>query len=210
MSIDAKIKVEDVRTMLEGSKSKGLKESPNAFHEEIKQTVVKDEPNKKAKFINSSKIALAAAIVLAFGSIWFFNTSKNEILFTKFFQPATGIPIAISSNNNLDFYDAMENYNQGDYVVAINKWRILQERKPDNDTLKYFLGVAYLANKNNNDAIPFLERSIETDDDFVFLDNAYLYLGLAYLKEGNIELAKKNLNKSEMEIAKEVLSELKK
>ena len=82
------------------------------------------------------------------------------------------------------------------------------EDKPENDTLNYFIGVAHLANKNVTEAIPFLERSIEAEDDFVFLDDAYFYLGLAYLKEDNIELAKKHLGLSNTDKGKKIILEL--
>ena len=203
-----KTKVEDVKTMLTGIETQALKEKLNEFHKDIPKTIVENTPKTKVRFLNFSKISIAAAIIIAVGSIWFFNTSKNEKIYANFFKPDPGLPTTMSATNNFDFYDAMVNYKHGDYTIAIDKWQVLQERKPDNDTLNYFLGVAHLANKNVTDAIPYLERSIEAQDDFTFLDEAYLYLGLAYLKEGNIELAKKHLNTSETADAKKIISEL--
>ena len=76
-----------------------------------------------------------------------------------------------------------------------------------NDTLNYFLGVAHLANKKHQNAISFLEASIDNPD-FPLLNDAYYYLSLAYLKEGDIELAKKYLSLSSVEQSKSLLSEL--
>lgn len=204
-----KTKVEDVQTMLKGIEAQTLKEQLDEFHEAIPKTTVKTSISSKVRFLNFSKIAVAAALFLAVGSIWFFSTPENEKLYANYFKTDPGLPTTMSSTNNYDFYDAMVNYKHGDYNIAIDKWKILQEQKPDNDTLNYFLGVAHLANKNINDAIPFLERSIEAEDDFIFLDDAYLYLGLAYLKEGNIELAKKHLSVSETDTAKAIIVKLK-
>ncbi|MGB5417384.1 tetratricopeptide repeat protein [Algibacter sp.] len=203
-----KVKVKDIKTMLAGIETQNLKEQLDEFHEEIPKTKVQKPTKSKVRFLSFSKLAIAASIILAVGSIWFFNTPKNEKIYANFFKPDPGLPTTMSNTNNFDFYDAMVNYKHGDYTLAIDKWRVLQEKNPENDSLNYFLGVAYLANKNENVAIPYLERAIEAKDDFAFLGDAYYYLGLAYLKEGNMELAKKHLSLSETDAAKKVLSKL--
>ncbi|WP_298498704.1 hypothetical protein [uncultured Algibacter sp.] len=207
---DFKTKVEDVKIMLSGIETQSLKEKHDELHQDNYKTSEKKSSTNKIRFLYYRKIAIAAAIIFAIGSIWFFATSKNDKLFTKYFKPDPGITTTAKNPNNLEFYDAMENYKHGNFIQAINKWRIIQERKPNNDTLNYFIGVAYLSDNNIIDAIPFLERSIEADDSFIFLDEAYLYLGLAYLKEGNLELAKKHLSTSETSKARKLISELKK
>ncbi|WP_203255832.1 tetratricopeptide repeat protein [Hyunsoonleella ulvae] len=205
---DFKAQVEDVRTMLFGIEAQSLKEQLNEFHEEIPQTKAEPTPEQKVRFLRYSKIAAAAAIIIAVGSIWFFSGSPNETLYAKYFKPDPGLPTTMSSTNNFEFYDAMVSYKHGDYKIAIDKWNILNKQKPENDTLNYFLGVAHLAAKNAEEAIPYLERASEAKDGFEFLSDAYFYLGLAYIKEGNLELAKKNLGLSNSEISKTVLKEL--
>ena len=206
---DFKAQVEGVKTMLLGIEAQSLKEQLDDFHKEIPITEVQKKlKSQKVRFLNYSKIAAAAAIIIAIGSIWFFSSAPNQKLYAKHFKPDPGLPTTMSSTNNFDFYDAMVNYKHGDYDLAIEKWRLLNENQPDNDTLNYFIGAAYLANKNEAEAIPFLERATASEDDFVFLNDAYYYLGLAYLKKGNIELAKKQLDLSNTDSAKEILSEL--
>ncbi|MEW4924313.1 tetratricopeptide repeat protein [Algibacter sp. 2305UL17-15] len=206
---DFKAQVDDVKTMLFGIETQSLKEQLDDFHKEMPQTdVQKKIVSQKVRFLNYSKIAAAAAIIIAVGSIWFFSGSPNEKLYTKHFKPDPGLPTTMSSTDNFDFYDAMVNYKHADYDLAIEKWRVLSESQPENDTLNYFIGAAYLANKDADKAIPFLERATASEDDFAFLNDAYYYLGLAYLKEGNIELAKEQLNLSNTDSAKEILSKL--
>ena len=113
----------------------------------------------------------------------------------------------MSSNNNFEFYDAMVSYKQGDYTTAINKWEKLLQAKPSNDTLNYFIGVAHLANKNEVEAIPFL-NVVTNYSNSAFLNESYYYLGLAYLKNNNVKLAKKNLNFSTVDNSKLILSKL--
>ncbi len=210
LKIDAEFKaqVEDIKTMLLGTETKSLKPQLGNFHENIPELKKQQSSSKKNPFLNYSKIAIAAAIVIAVGSIWFFSNIPNRSLYNKYFKPAPGLPTTMSSADNFDFYDAMVNYKHGDYKTAIDKWQILSENKPENDTINYFLGVAHLANKNIIEAIPFLERSVEAEDNSVFLNDAYFYLGLAYLKEGNLELAKKHLSLSNTDKGKTVLLEL--
>jgi tetratricopeptide (TPR) repeat protein len=203
-----KIKVEDIKTMLLGIETQSLKEQLDNFHEDISNPKNKKKVYKKVRFLSWNRIAAAAAVIIAAGSIWYFSTPQNEKLYSQYFKPDPGLPTTMSSTDNFDFYDAMVKYKHGDYNIAIGKWQVLVEKKPENDTLNYFLGVAHLANKNVIEAIPFLERSVEAEDNFVFLDDAYFYLGLAYLKEGNLELARKYLDISNTDKSKEIILEL--
>ena len=205
---DFKVKVDDVKTMLKGIDVQSSKKQLDEFHNEILKTPVKKTIHKKNRYSNLSKIAAVAAICIAVGSIWFFTTPKNDKLYAKYFKLHPGLPKTISSENNFEFNNAMLEYKHGDYSNAIEKWQNLVERKPENDTLNYFLGVAHLANENVIDAIPYLEHAIEAVDDFTFLNDAYLYLGLAYLKEGNTELAKKYFALSKTNTGEELILKL--
>ncbi|WP_339894049.1 tetratricopeptide repeat protein [uncultured Algibacter sp.] len=205
---DFKIKVADIKTMLTGIETQSLKEQLDEFHEDIPKTFIKKSVDKTVRYLNLSKMAAAAAIIIAVGSIWFFSTPENEKLYTNYFKPDPGLPTTMSSTDNFDFYDAMVKYKHGDYNIAIEKWQALVERKPENDTLNYFLGVAHLANKNVIDAIPFLERTVQSKDTFPLINDAHYYLGLAYLKEGNTELARIHIGLSNTNDAKELILKL--
>ncbi|MFD2725452.1 tetratricopeptide repeat protein [Hyunsoonleella rubra] len=207
---DFRTQVEDVKTMLYGIEAQSLKEDLDEFHKDVSITETeKNITSGKVRFLNYSKLAAAAAIVVAVGSIWFFSGNPNQSIYSKYYSPDPGLATTMSSSEtDFEFLDAMVNYKHGDYDLAIKKWGALSEKEPENDTLNYFIGSAYLANKNEAEAIPFLERAVEAEDDFVFLNDAYFYLGLAYIKEGNVELAKKYLTLSETDSAKIILSEL--
>lgn len=203
-----KTKVEDVKTMLLSIENQSLKEQLDEFHKDIPKTKVKKSKDKKVRYLYYSKFAAAAALIIAVGSIWFFSTPQNEKLYAKHFKPDPGLPTTMSSTDNFEFYDGMVSYKHGDYDIAIDKWKTLNESSPENDTLNYFLGIAFLANKNVPDAIPYLENAADAEDDFALLNDTYYYLGLAYMKEGNIELAKKNLSLCETDASKLILSKL--
>ena len=201
--------VEDMKAMLLGIETQSLKEQLNTFHEEITKEKTLKVTSKKVHHLFFSKIAAAAAIIIAIGSIWFFSGSANQKIYTTYFKPDPGLATTMSSTDNFEFYEAMVYYKHKNYNLAIKKWQVLSNKKPDNDTLNYFLGVAYMANKNIEKAIPFLEKTIETtNSNFSLLNDAYYYLGLAYLKEGNINLAKKYLSLSNTSNSKDIISEL--
>lgn len=210
LKIDAtfKTQVEDIKTMLLGIETQSLKEQLDVFHETIEDTKTQKNKIQKVRFLNYSKIAAAAAIIIAVGSIWFFSTSPNHRLYATYFKPDPGLPTTMSSStDNFDFYDAMVHYKHGNYKLAIDKWKVLSEKKPDNDTINYFLGVAHMANKDKTDAIPFLVRAVD-DPNFALINDAYYYLALAYLNVDNVVLAKKHLNLSNTDNSKKLLEEL--
>ncbi|WP_323786863.1 hypothetical protein [Psychroserpens sp.] len=201
-----KTQVDDIKTLLLGIESQSLKEELENFHNEIPQNLV-EKKSAKVRFLQFRKIAVAASLVIALGSFWFFNQNSNDKLFANYFSPDPGLATTMGENSNYEFYDAMVNYKQGDYNTAISKWQQLQSIKPENDTLNYFLGVAHLANSNENKAIIHLEKTTMQAKS-AFINEAYYYLGLAYLKTNNLQLAKKNLTFSTIENSKALLSEL--
>ncbi|WP_418638281.1 tetratricopeptide repeat protein [Winogradskyella sp.] len=205
---DFKTKVDDIKTVLLGIETQALKEQLNVFHDEIAKTPSNTQAkNTKIHTINWKRLLVAAALIIAAGSIWILKDNSNEHLYVKYFSPDPGLPTMMSSTDNYAFYDAMVNYKQGDYKTAISKWETLQKTKPNNDTLSYFIGVAYLANKNEKIAIPLLEK-VSKNPEFALVNDAYYYLGLAYLKAENIKKAKASLQNSTIDNSKALLSEL--
>jgi len=203
---DFKIQVNDIITLLTGIETQSLREQLDEFHKEIpKQVPQKKSP--KIQYLQFRKLVAAAVIVIALGSFWFFNQNPTDRLYSKYFTPDPGLPTTMSNTSNFEFYDAMVNYKRGEYEIAIKKWEILKIKAPNNDTLNYFLGVAHLANKNEINAIPFLEKSIQSNE-FPLINDAYFYLGLAHLKENHIGFAKDNFKNSTLESSKALLSEL--
>lgn len=200
---DFKIQVEDIRTLLTGIETQSLKEQLDEFHKDVKKQPIQNEFSK-IRHLKFRKFVAAAAVVIALGSFWFFNQNSTDKLYAKYFTPDPGLPTTMSSNSNYEFYEAMVCYKQGDFKTAIKKWKAINTK---NDTLNYFLGVAYLADKDEVKAIEFLNEATRNDK-FPLLDDAYFYLGLAHLKEGNIEKAKANLEHSNVDNSKAILSEL--
>lgn len=205
---DFRSEVEDIRSLLFGIETQALKEKLDEFHKDLPKQMNTEPTASKVRFLQFRKIAVAAIIILGSVSFWYFNGSSDEQLYDTYFKPDPGLPTTMSSSDDFAFYDAMVNYKQGDYKTAIKKWEVLEQKKPKNDTLTYFLGVANLANKNTSEAIGYLNTTVEKSNS-IFIEDAYYYLGMAYLKTKNFEQAKKFLNLSNMDNAKKVLSKIK-
>ncbi|MCX7550803.1 tetratricopeptide repeat protein [Xanthomarina sp. F2636L] len=206
---DFKNQVDDIKTMLLGIETQALKEKLDEFHKELPETNTPIEEPSKIRYLNIKKlIAIAAVFVISLGSYWFFNKESHTNLYSKYYSPDPGLPTTMSSSDNFIFYDAMVNYKRKDYNLAISKWEPLLIKKPENDTLNYFIGSAYLANDKEELAMTYLQKVTQLKEN-TFKNEAYYYLGLAYLKAKNIELAKKYLNLSTFDNSKEILSKLK-
>lgn len=202
-----KAQIEDVKLLRIGIGKAVLKSRLKSFHDDLPDAPIVSK--EKVFKINYKYHAIAASIVLALGCFWFLNRdSKNELLFAKHFKPDFGLATTMSESNNYDFDDAMVDYKQEKYDLAIKKWETLLKAKPQNDTLNYFLGISYLAKNVEKEAISKFENVVKQSHS-EFKKEAYLYLGLAYLKWGNLEKARENLALSDTENSRLLLSELK-
>lgn len=199
--------VEDIKVTLLGIETQALKERLGEYHKDIPKANPLMKPTVKVRFLSFSKIAIAAGIIIALGVFWFVSGSSNDRLYAKHFKPDPGLPTTMSSLDNFVFYDAMVNYKQGEYAKAISKWEKLELKSPDNDTINYFLGVAYLADQNAEEAINYLNKTANNTES-VFLEDAYYYLGLAYLKSDRIEEASQSFQKSHLDKSQEILKSL--
>jgi tetratricopeptide (TPR) repeat protein len=115
----------------------------------------------------------------------------------------------MSNNSDFEFFDGMVSYKRAEYQLAIEKWQNLLADKPQNDTLNYFLGVAYLAEKNQLKTIEFLTK-VAGDSNSIFFKDVNFYLGLAYLKNDDIEKSIQSFNISNTEKSQQIISNLKK
>jgi hypothetical protein len=146
---DFKAQVADIKTLLLGIETQALKEQLDIFHNELPKTSTIIKPEPKVHFLNLKKIAIAAILIVSLGAFWWFSGSTNSKLYANYFTPDPGLPTTMGTTDNYAFFDAMVNYKQGDYKTAISKWKKLELNEPKNDTINYFLGVAYLADKKS-------------------------------------------------------------
>lgn len=202
-----KMRVKDIRIILLGIETQALTEQLETFHKELPEHHQTLKSIKKKRFLSFFKIAIAAGLIIALGIFWMLGNSSSQRLYSRHFKPDPGLPTNMGTSVNFVFYDAMVNYKQNDYKTAISKWEKLELIAPENDTINYFLGVAYLADKNAEKAIPYLKK-IANNPKSAFLEDAHHYLGLAYLKLDKTEEAVQEFQKSTSERNHEILKAL--
>src|SRR5690606_31682667 len=105
---DFKTLVEEAKILMLGIETQALKEQLNEFHKEIAE----NKPNQSLKVISLPifKYAAVAIVLIALGNYCFFGTPSHEKLYNQYFSPDPGLPTAMGSTENYDFYDAMVNY----------------------------------------------------------------------------------------------------
>ncbi|WP_396636881.1 tol-pal system YbgF family protein [Maribacter sp. R77961] len=200
--------VDDTRFIFSGIRRAVLKDKLNVLHEDFDKGKQISSDDPKVFKLNFKTLSIAASVLILFGGFWFFNQQpSNEKLFNQYFEPDRGLATVMSNTNNYDFDDAMVDYKNQKYNLAIQKWEALLKDKPKNDTLNYFLGVAQLAENKETSAIAYLTKVVSNKQS-AFVKDAYFYLGLAYLKEENSEAALINLKINNSPKSKEIISEL--
>jgi len=154
------------------------------------------------------KIAVAASLLIGFALMfYYYQTDPYEKLYEAYYSPDPGLPTVMSSTSEYDFYDAMVDYKRENYDLAINKWSALQANSPTNDTLNYFLGMAWMASNKVEKALPYLEE-VTKNNASVFHEDARFYTALYHIKNNNLELAKQNLSELNSPKAKKLLEKL--
>ena len=201
--------VDEQRTLIAGIEEKSLKKRLEGFHDEVKEE--NNVLRKKVIPLRSRRwyyMAASIAVLFALGSIWYFSRPpEHERLFNQYFSPDPGLPTVMGTTDNYAFYEAMVEYKRGDYEAAIQKWEKLYAVKPQNDTLNYFIGVAYLANNDPAASIPFLKKALSTSES-LFNEEAAYFLALSHLQKNQLDSAKRVLRERKLAKAKRLLQDL--
>jgi len=132
------------------------------------------------------KYAAAIALLIA-GALWWMDRApEQDRLFAEHHVADPGLPVPMSATDDAAFHDAMVAYKLGDYAEARTKWSALLNASSGNDTLRYYIAQAALAEGDAESAVPLLEK-VAADGSSVFSGKARWYLFLAHLKRGDPE-----------------------
>lgn len=182
---DFRKKIMEQKQQMEAVEEYNLRESLNNYHNEL--THEGKSTNHDLKWM-----AIAASVLLLLGySIYTFTNriSPAERVFAKNFRPDPGLPTTMGKNTDYEFYSGMVSYKQEKYSEAISLWQPLYTTNASNDTITYFLGVAYLADENIPQAEKYFEHSAKIKNN-AFKSETDYYLALTYLKQNKIKEAK--------------------
>lgn len=210
LSTDAALqnKLEAVRLLLQGVSEAALQQQLKEFHRELPATApVRALPHRKLWLSNLLVAASVILVLLAAGWFFWLKEEEHEALFATYFTPDPGLLTSMGATDNYAFEKAMVEYKTGEYRAAIQTWDSLQRGQPANDTLNYFLGVAYLAANDPATARTYLQKVTAAPQGF-FREDAFWYLGLALLKEGKRAEAKAALQQGSHPQKETLLKEL--
>ncbi|MCW5900279.1 MAG: hypothetical protein KIT10_13510 [Flavobacteriales bacterium] len=130
----------------------------------------------------------AAVAILTAVALWFLldREPAHERLFAEHYVTDPGLPVPMSSGDDEAFHDAMVAFKLGEHDEARSKWMDLLRAAPDNDTLRYYIAQAALAQGDVVGAVPLLGQ-VAADTTSEFSGKARWYLFLAHLKRGDRE-----------------------
>ncbi|HMR82351.1 MAG TPA: tetratricopeptide repeat protein [Niabella sp.] len=189
---DWRQKVEAVRLMMVGIQEAVLQDKLDQFHNEINPATLKAVSLQKSSW--KKWMAAAAVLIIVVAGLLYFNTRPT--LFDAYYTPDEGLPTYMGVADNYEFDRAMVEYKTGDYQKAITTWQQLLKDNPGNDTLSYFIGSAFLADKDTRQAKAYFDKTIGVPGS-AFLQHAKWYKALILLKEGNREEAANLLKTTE-------------
>lgn len=177
-------KVDEVRALQIGIRETYLTEQLEAFHAKLPDTKRTVKVNNLF-WRRSGWLAAAAVFVFAMISLWFFwpGQTPEQKLFSRYYKVDPGLPTLMGASDDYAFETAMVDYKMGNYQEALGKWQPLLMENPGNDTLNYFMGVAYLAVNRPDSALMLFDRTVGTPGS-AFRSDAYWYKALALLKQG--------------------------
>lgn len=182
-------KTEEVRLLLLGISEQSLQNRLDDFHKEIGVRVV-SKKNTPVVTLREKLLIAASVLAIISLSLWWFlqNESQSEKIYSNYYKPDPGLATVMGSTSDYDFEKAMVEYKNGEYEKALKAWQALLAKKPGNDTLVYFIGSAYQAMGDNDNAINNLQQ-ITADSNSAFYKDACWYLGLSYLKKAETNKA---------------------
>lgn len=163
-----------------------------AYTDELKERLTEFDHSlerKKSNFKFSWKIAAMVGGLLIVATAVVIRLSLSGQQLKKYDLPEIGIPNAMGSNSPLQLAEAMNDFKNENYEVALTKFQSLLKSKPNNDTLLYFVGVSAYWGKQyslaaNSFSIVVNQRSHN------YKEISEYRLALAYLSDGEKKKAK--------------------
>lgn len=130
------------------------------------------------------KYAAVIAVFAGAAAWWTMRAPVNERLFAENFSADPGLPVTMGTTTSAAFTDAMVHYKEGHYAQAVDGWKGLLAKDPQNDTLLYYTGAALLAENKAQHAIEHL-LPVADRAGSAFHAQARWYLFLAYVRAGD-------------------------
>ncbi len=171
-------------------------EELSALNEEAKDIKSKF----KQTFFLGRKFLTAAAVILVvvISSVVYniISVPTNDRLFKQYYQKYDADILTRSSviNDVNALISAIQQYDKGNYLIAITKFEEILKIDNNNTTAHFFVGVSYIETNDYEKAIKNLSFVI-AQNDTAFSEHAEWYLALCYVKTKQTTKANKLLTK---------------
>ncbi|WP_020532962.1 tetratricopeptide repeat protein [Flexithrix dorotheae] len=147
----------------------------SSHQQETKVISIKPERSNRSWYWAAASLTLAVAAFIGL----YFNSQPN--LYEAHLYQDPGLPILMSQSEKYELYDAMSYFSEGNYEMAVEKFRALEEASGSTDTITYYLGTSLLYQENTTEAFAYLSK-IQNTTASSFKEKADWLLVLAYLK----------------------------
>lgn len=186
--------VEDYLLIFESIKNEGERE----FLNNLKNWENEISQKQETPVYNINRILAVAATVLVLIiplTYWWISEQSSvnsNDLFVAYFQPYDDV-VSERSNEVDDFQVGMSAYNNNNYEQAIKHLKLVREQDSNKNAANLYLGIAYLANNQPDDAEQLFSL-LKNSDDGLYKEVAEWNLVLTYLKKDKTDLLEKELN----------------
>lgn len=161
---------------------------------EIEEKLEKrNQANTKSRYLIWTAVAAAVLIGLSIPIVLHYQKSQHptQLIYAQYFEKDPGMPTLMDQTFEFEFDDAMIDYKLGEYKLAIRKFLVLQRDDPDNDLVKFYLGMSYL-NLNKTKQAGDLWKNWAPRDPKIDQKRQW-YQALIDLKQQNMKSAKNTL-----------------
>lgn len=154
----------------------------------------------KQTFFLGRKFLTAAAVILVvvISSVVYniISVPTNDRLFKQYYQKydADILTRSTVTNDVNALISAIQQYDKGNYPIAIAKFEEILKIDNNNTTAHFFVGVSYIETNDYEKAIKNLSFVIDQNDT-AFIEHAEWYLALCYVKIKQTNKANKLLTK---------------
>ncbi|HRP89970.1 MAG TPA: hypothetical protein PKX92_08020 [Edaphocola sp.] len=186
----------------------GLKKSLDQFHLETKNSpqlppTLNSNGKKNIKWFWLTGLV---AFLLIGGFFMLQNTNVPN-LYQQYYKVDPGLMTTMGESDNYEFERGMVDFKEQAYDKAIQRWQPLLQQQPNNDTLSYFMGIAFQVLGKEQKAETFLQP-ITQKSNSVFFKDANWYLGLLKIKQNKSKEAIPFLQKSEYKKSAELIKRI--
>lgn len=138
----------------------------------------------------SWKVAATLLVLVGMSVYLLLRPKTTQDLFEAYYSPYP-VEDLVRGNEEMGYDAILEDYSNGDYVVAMRQLEQLTQNDPDNELLKLYLGNSYLNLGREEEAVRVFKGIAKQSN---YHEDAQWYLALTYIKQKEFKNAAERLN----------------